>query len=136
MINFKIFLKLGAPGWLSQLSFCLWLLSRAHGHGIEPHMGLPPSPFSSVPPPVHVLFPFSLSLALCILSLSQINKYKSFFLKLWFNLNFFPKLTALNLMPFIKWSTFPSDLKYITHLITIYTSFVSFLFDLSDWLVY
>ena len=31
----------GVPGWLSQLSLCLWLRSQSRGPGIKPHIGLP-----------------------------------------------------------------------------------------------
>ena len=32
--------SLGAPGWLSGLSLCLWLRSWSQGPGIEPRIGL------------------------------------------------------------------------------------------------
>ena len=51
---------MGAPGWLSWLSICLWFRSWSQGPGIEPRVGLPAQQ--------------SLSLPFLSLALSQINK--------------------------------------------------------------
>ena len=65
--------SVGAPGWLSGLSVCLWLEPSSQGPGIEPHGGLPAQRGAC----------FSLSLCPTLslvhahtLSLSQINKIK------------------------------------------------------------
>ena len=67
---------LGVPGWLSQLSVCLWLRSLPWGPGIEACIRLPAQR--------GLCFSLSLwlSLHLCPLSLSQINKSNLFLKKI------------------------------------------------------
>ena len=58
--------SLRAPGWLSQLSICLWLGSWSQGPGIESRIGLPAQQ--------EACFPLSHSPCLYSLSLCQMNK--------------------------------------------------------------